>query len=82
MDFNVTGQLFCICQILEKQQKYNEAGHEQFMDLMKACDSVRREVWYNILIEFDGTSKANKAMCLNENYSRVQVSRHFLLRMV
>jgi hypothetical protein len=39
-------------QILEKKWEYNETVHELFIDFKKACDSVRREVLYNILIEF------------------------------
>jgi len=35
-----------------EEWEYNEAGHELFIDLKKAYDSVRREVLYNILIEF------------------------------
>jgi hypothetical protein len=31
---------------------YNETVHELFVDFKKAYDSVRREVLYNILIEF------------------------------
>jgi hypothetical protein len=86
VDFSVnrstTDHIFCICQILEKQWEYNEAVHEQFTDLKKALDSLRWKVWYNILIEFDETSKANNSMCLNEQYSRVPIGRYFLLRML
>jgi hypothetical protein len=31
---------------------YNETVHQLFVDFKKAYDSVRREVLYNILIEF------------------------------
>jgi hypothetical protein len=31
---------------------YNETVHQLFVDFEKAYDSVRREVLYNILIEF------------------------------
>jgi hypothetical protein len=52
--FNVTDFFFffCICQILEKKLEYNETVHQLFIDVKKAYDSVRREVLYNILIEF------------------------------
>jgi hypothetical protein len=41
-------------------------------------DSVRREVLYNILIEFGIPLKLVRLvkMCLNETYSRVQVGKH------
>ena len=32
--------------------EYNEAVHQLFTDFKKAYDSVRREVLYNILMEF------------------------------
>jgi hypothetical protein len=47
-----TDQIFCIHQILEKKWEYKETVHQLFIDFKKACDSVRREVLYNILIEF------------------------------
>ena len=52
--------------------------HKLFIDLKKACDSVRREVLYNILIEFVILMKPVwlKKMCLNETDSRVRVGKH------
>ena len=44
--------IVCICQILEKKWEYNEEEHQLITDFKKAYDSVRREVLYNILIEF------------------------------
>jgi hypothetical protein len=35
-----------------KKWEYNETVHQLFVDFKKAYDSVRREVLYNILIEF------------------------------
>jgi hypothetical protein len=49
---STTDHMFCIRQILEKKWEYNEAVHPLFIDFKKAYDSVRREVLYNILIEF------------------------------
>ena len=48
------------------------------MDFKKAYDSVRREVLYNIFIEFGISMKLVRLMkmCLNESYSRVQVGKH------
>jgi len=49
---SITDHIFCIHQILEKKWEYNEALHQLFIDFKTAYDSVRREVLYNILIEF------------------------------
>ena len=48
------------------------------MDFKKAYDSVRREVLYNILIEFGVPKKLVRLvkMCLTEMYSRVQVGKN------
>jgi hypothetical protein len=51
------------------------AVHQLLVDFIKTYDSFRREVLYNILIEFGIPSKANK-MCLNEACSRVRVGKH------
>jgi hypothetical protein len=37
---------------MEKEWEYNETVHQLFTDSKKACDSARKEVLYNILIEF------------------------------
>ena len=49
-----------------------------FIDLQKAYDSIRREVLYNILIEFGIFMKGIRPikMCLNETYSRLRVRKH------
>jgi hypothetical protein len=47
-----TNITFCIGDILEKKWEYNEAVHQLFMDFKRVYDSGRREVLYNILIEF------------------------------
>jgi hypothetical protein len=49
---STTDQMFCIRQILKKKWEYNKAIHQLFIDFKKNYDSVRREVLYNILIEF------------------------------
>jgi hypothetical protein len=48
--------------------EYNGAVHQLFVDFTKAYDSVRREVLYNILIEFGIPLKLVRLikMCLNE----------------
>jgi hypothetical protein len=45
---------------------------------MKAYDSVRRAVWYNILIEFGVPMKLVTLinMCLNKPYSKVCIDKH------
>jgi hypothetical protein len=52
--------------------------HQLFVDFKKAYDSVRREVLYNILIEFGIPLKLVTLikMCLNETYSRACVGKH------
>jgi hypothetical protein len=51
---------------------YNETVHQLFIDFKKAYDSVRREVLYNILIEFWVPMKLVRLikMCLNETIVR------------
>jgi hypothetical protein len=39
-----------IRQILERKWEYNETVRQLFIDFKKVCESVRREVLYNILI--------------------------------
>ena len=52
--------------------------HQLFIDIKKAYDSVRREVLYNILIEFGIPKKLVRLtkMCLTETYSRVRVGKN------
>jgi hypothetical protein len=46
--------------------------------VLKAYDSVRREVSYNILIEFGVPMKLVRLikMFLNETYSKVRIGKH------
>ena len=76
---STTDHIFCICQILEEKREYNEAVHQLFIILKKAYDSVRREVLYNILIEFEILMKLVRLikMYLTETYSRVWVGKNF-----
>jgi hypothetical protein len=64
---------------MEKKWKYNETVHRLFIHFTKAKDLVRREVFYNILIEFGVPMKLARLikMCLNETYSKVQTGKHF-----
>jgi hypothetical protein len=52
--------------------------HQLFIAFKKAYDSVRREVLYNILIEFHIAMKLVRLikMCLSEMYTRVRVGKH------
>jgi hypothetical protein len=50
-------QIFYIQQILEKKWEYNGMVHQLFIDFKKAYDSVKRQVLYNILLEFDIPNK-------------------------
>jgi hypothetical protein len=49
---SITDQIFYIRQILETKWEYNGTVHQLFIDFKKACDSVKREVLYSILLEF------------------------------
>ena len=54
VDFDATDQLLIIyCAFViyfRKKWEFNEAVHQLFIDFMKAYDSIRREVLYNIFI--------------------------------
>jgi len=95
VDFDTISQLLIIYSAFTKYLKkkggggeYNEAVHQLFIDFKKSYNSVRREVLYNILIEFGIPMKLVRLikMCLTETYSRVWVGRicltTFLLGMV
>jgi hypothetical protein len=51
--------------------------HQLFIDFKKAYDSVKREVLYNILLEFSIPKKLVRLikMCLNETCSKVCVGK-------
>jgi sorting nexin-29 len=75
---STTGQIFYVCQILEKKWEYNSTLRQLFIDPEKAYDSVRREVLYNILIKFGIPMKLVGliTMCLNETYSRLHIGKN------
>jgi len=66
---STTDLIFCISQILDKKWEYNEEVHQLIINSKKAYDSVRKEVLYNILIEFRIPMKPVRLikMCLNDN---------------
>ena len=79
VDFDATTHLiFYIRHILEIKWEHNEAVHYLVIDFNKGYDSVRSEVLYNILIEFDVSMKLVRLMkmWLAETYSRVRVGQH------
>jgi hypothetical protein len=51
--------------------------YQLFIDFKKAYDSVKREVLYNILLEFCIPKKLVRLikMCLNETYSKVHIGK-------
>ena len=75
---STTDRIFFIRHILEKKWEYDEAVHQLFIDFNKAYDSVRREVFYNILIEFvmPMTLVRLIKMCLTETYSGVWIGKN------
>jgi hypothetical protein len=70
-------QIFYIRQVLEKKWEYNGMVHQLFIDFKKAYDSIRKEVLYNILVEFGIPKKLVRLIktCLNETYSKVRVGK-------
>jgi hypothetical protein len=57
VDFDIRVKLligfFAFVRYWEKKKRaYSDTVHQLFIDFKKVYDSVRREVWYNILIEF------------------------------
>jgi hypothetical protein len=55
----------------------NGTVHQLFIDLKKPCDSVKREVLYNILLELCMPKKLVRPikMCLNETRGKVCVGK-------
>ena len=94
LDFDVGGQLLIIyssfVKYLKRKCKYNEeAVLHLFIDFRRSYDSVRGEVLYNMLIEFDIAMKLERLIkvCPNETRSTVWVGKHLpnmfpMLRMV
>jgi hypothetical protein len=79
--FDITDQLlirFSAFVRYWKKWEYNETVHQLFIDFKKAYDSVRREVLYNILIEFGTSMKLVRfiKMCFNETYIYVRIDKH------
>jgi hypothetical protein len=73
-----TDQISYIREMLEKKLGYNIRVHQVFIDFKKAYVSTRREVLYNILIEFGIHRKQAGLiqMCLNETYNTVHIGKY------
>jgi hypothetical protein len=54
------------------------SAYQLLIDVKKTYDSVRREVLYNILIEFGLPMRLIRLikMCSNETYSKVRIGKH------
>jgi hypothetical protein len=82
VDSDATGQLLIIysafAKHLRKKLEYIEAVHKLFIDFKATYDSVRREILYNILIEFGIAMKLVRLikMCLNETYNTDHEGKH------
>ncbi|KAJ4432021.1 hypothetical protein ANN_20635 [Periplaneta americana] len=66
-----------VFKIMEKKWEYKGIVHQLFIDFKKTYDSVKREVLYDILIEFGIPKKLVRLikMCLSELYSRVRIGQ-------
>jgi hypothetical protein len=81
VDFDVTDQLpigFSAFVRYWKKWEYNETVHQLFINFKKAYDSVRRELLYNIPIEFGIPIRLVRLIkiCLNETYIKVSIGKH------
>jgi hypothetical protein len=77
LDFYAIGQLLIIYSVFFNW-KYKEEVHQLFIDFRKACDSVRREVMYNILIEFGIPTELVRIikMGIKDTYNRFRVGKN------
>jgi hypothetical protein len=74
---STTDQIFYIRQILEKKWEYNGTVHQLFIDIKEAYNSIKREVLYNILLEFGVPKKLVRLikMYLNETNFKVRIGK-------
>jgi hypothetical protein len=70
-------QILYIRRVLQKKWEYNGTLHQLLIDFKKVYDSVKREVLYNILLEFGIPKKLVRLikMCLNETHSKVRIGK-------
>jgi hypothetical protein len=82
MGFNITNQLlnrsFAFTLQWKKKWESSEREYQLFVHLKKAYGSVRREVFYSIVIEFGEHMKLVRLikMCLNKMNNKVRIGRH------
>jgi hypothetical protein len=69
------------CQKMHSAQIFILSFHQLFIDFKKTYDSVRREVLYNILMDFGVPMKLDRLieMSLNETYCDVHIGKYFLI---
>jgi hypothetical protein len=74
---STTDQIFYIASYWRKKCEYNGTVRHLFTDFKKAYDSVKREVLYNIMLEFGILKKLVRVikMCLTKTYSKICVSK-------
>jgi hypothetical protein len=72
---STTEEIICILQILEKKWEYNWTVYQLFIDFKKAYDSARREILYNVLMQFKVPMKLLRLieMYLKETYNKVNI---------
>jgi len=77
VDFDATDELQIICSEFVKFLRKNKNTMKQCIS-KKSYDSVRREVFYNIVIEFGIPMKLVRLIktCLSETYSTVRVGKN------
>jgi hypothetical protein len=70
--FSVSGRYW------RKKWEYNGTVHQLFIDIKKTYDSVRKDVLYNILIEFGIPRKLDwlMQMYLSEDYTTVRIEKY------
>jgi hypothetical protein len=60
-------RIFAFFRYWRKKWEYNETVHQLFIDFKRSYDSVRREVLYNILIEFRVPKKLDRLIKISLN---------------
>jgi hypothetical protein len=62
----------------DTEEKWEYKGTVHQLDFRRTCDSIRREVFYNILIEFGKPMKVVRLikMCLNITCSKICMGKN------